>query len=74
MTQWFAVSWLRSWARSQTGQTMAEYAVILAVITPAIVAAFALLADQLLEHLEAVALRQREIEHEHVGAEPLDVP
>ncbi len=37
--------------RRHDGQTMTEYAVILAVITPAIVAAFALLADSFVDRL-----------------------
>jgi Flp pilus assembly pilin Flp len=36
------------------GQTMSEYAIVLAVITPAIVAAFALLSDSFIERLETV--------------------
>ena len=31
--------------KGEDGQTMSEYAIVLAVITPAIVAAFALLSD-----------------------------
>jgi Flp pilus assembly pilin Flp len=42
------------WRRSE-GQTMSEYAVVLAVITPAIVAGFALLSDAVVERLEAIA-------------------
>jgi Flp pilus assembly pilin Flp len=41
--------------RRESGQTMTEYAVVLAVITPAIVAAFALLSDSFVDRLEAVA-------------------
>ncbi len=37
------------------GQTMSEYAIVLAVITPAIVAAFALLSDAFVDRLETVA-------------------
>jgi Flp pilus assembly pilin Flp len=40
--------------RSEQGQTMAEYAVILAVITPAIIAALALVAFKTAENLESV--------------------
>jgi Flp pilus assembly pilin Flp len=42
------------WRRSD-GQTMSEYAIVLAVITPAIVAALALLSDSFIERLETVA-------------------
>jgi Flp pilus assembly pilin Flp len=41
--------------RDEEGQTMAEYGVILAVITPAIVAAIALLAMTMADNLGAVA-------------------
>jgi Flp pilus assembly pilin Flp len=41
-------------ARSE-GQTMTEYAVVLAVITPAIVAALALLSDSFIARVETVA-------------------
>jgi Flp pilus assembly pilin Flp len=41
--------------RNEEGQTMAEYGVILAVITPAIVAAIALLAFTLAGEFQAVA-------------------
>ena len=41
--------------RRDEGQTMAEYAVVLAVITPAIVAAFALISDGFVDRLETVA-------------------
>jgi Flp pilus assembly pilin Flp len=41
--------------RNEKGQTMAEYGVILAVITPAIVAAIALLAMTLADNIGAVA-------------------
>ena len=40
--------------RSEEGQTMAEYGVILAVITPAIVAVIALLAFTVAEHFQAI--------------------
>jgi Flp pilus assembly pilin Flp len=45
---------LKDWRR-EDGQTMAEYGVILAVITPAIVAAIALLAFAIAGNLGAVA-------------------
>jgi Flp pilus assembly pilin Flp len=41
--------------RRDDGQTMSEYAIVLAVITPAIVAALALLSDAFVERLETVA-------------------
>ena len=41
--------------RRVEGQTMSEYAIVLAVITPAIVAAFALLSDRFVDRLETVA-------------------
>jgi Flp pilus assembly pilin Flp len=40
--------------RREEGQTMAEYAVVLAVITPAIIIAFAALSDAVAARLEAV--------------------
>jgi Flp pilus assembly pilin Flp len=40
--------------RREDGQTMAEYAVVLAVITPAIVLAFAALSDSVASRLETV--------------------
>jgi Flp pilus assembly pilin Flp len=40
--------------RREDGQTMAEYAVVLAVITPAIVAAYAMLSDSFIQRLETV--------------------
>jgi len=40
--------------RNEEGQTMAEYGVILAVITPAIVAVVALLALTMADHFQAV--------------------
>ena len=42
---------LQEW-RSEEGQTMAEYGVILAVITPAIIAALALVAYKTAENVE----------------------
>jgi Flp pilus assembly pilin Flp len=44
---------LHDWRR-EDGQTMAEYGVILAVITPAIVAAIALLAFSVADNILAV--------------------
>ena len=41
--------------RREEGQTMTEYAVVLAVITPAIVAALALISDGFVDRLETVA-------------------
>ena len=40
--------------RDETGQTMSEYALVLAVITPAIIAALALLSESVQERLETV--------------------
>jgi Flp pilus assembly pilin Flp len=40
--------------RSEEGQTMAEYGVILAVITPAIVAVIALMAFTMADHFQAI--------------------
>jgi Flp pilus assembly pilin Flp len=40
--------------RRSEGQTMSEYALVLAVITPAIVAAFALLSDSFVNRIETV--------------------
>jgi Flp pilus assembly pilin Flp len=45
---------LPDWRR-EDGQTMAEYGVILAVITPAIVAAVALLAMSIADNIGAIA-------------------
>jgi Flp pilus assembly pilin Flp len=45
---------LRLRLRDEAGQTMSEYVLILAVITPAIVAAFALLSDSFVDRLEFV--------------------
>ncbi len=42
-------------ARRDDGQTMSEYAVVLAVITPAIVAAFAFLSDSFAARLQSIA-------------------
>jgi Flp pilus assembly pilin Flp len=38
----------------ETGQTMAEYAIILGVITPAVVVAFATLGDAIIPMIEQV--------------------
>jgi Flp pilus assembly pilin Flp len=38
----------------EKGQTMSEYALVLAVITPAIVAAFALLSESFVDRIETV--------------------
>ena len=40
--------------RDETGQTMSEYAIVLAVITPTIVAAFALLSESFQNRLTTV--------------------
>ena len=40
--------------RSETGQTMTEYAVILGVITPAIVLAFAMLGDAIVPLIDRI--------------------
>jgi Flp pilus assembly pilin Flp len=40
--------------REAGGQTMTEYAIVLAVITPAIVAALALLSDSFVDRVETV--------------------
>ena len=40
--------------RDEQGQTLTEYAVVLAVITPFIVAALALLSDNFIERLSTV--------------------
>ena len=45
---------LQNWRR-EDGQTMAEYGVILAVITPAIVAAIALLAFVIAGNFQSIA-------------------
>ena len=39
--------------KREEGQTMSEYAIVLAVITPAIVAAFALLSDAVVNRINA---------------------
>jgi Flp pilus assembly pilin Flp len=45
---------IRSRCRRETAQTMAEYAVVLAVITPAIIIAYALLSDRVASLLDSV--------------------
>lgn len=45
---------IRSRFAHEEGQTMAEYAVVLGVITPMIVVAFALLADQITSVIDTV--------------------
>jgi len=41
--------------RDETGQTMSEYAIVLAVITPAIVAALGLLSQSFQDRLASIA-------------------
>ena len=41
------LNYIRNYCRREDAQTMAEYAVILGVITPAIVVAYALFADDI---------------------------
>ena len=48
------MSLLNRWRR-EDGQTMAEYGVILAVITPAIVAVLALMSDSIATRIAAIA-------------------
>jgi Flp pilus assembly pilin Flp len=48
------MSRLKLWRR-EDGQTMAEYGVILAVITPAIVAVLALMSDAIATRIAAIA-------------------
>jgi Flp pilus assembly pilin Flp len=45
---------IRSRSRPETAQTMAEYAVILGVITPAIIIALGLLSDRVAQLLDSV--------------------
>ena len=40
--------------RRDEGQTMSEYAIVLAVITPPLIAAFALLSDRVVSRLDFV--------------------
>ena len=48
---------MRAWITEsqESGQTMSEYAIVLAVITPAIVAALAVLSDSFVSRIETVA-------------------
>jgi Flp pilus assembly pilin Flp len=41
--------------RCEEGQTMAEYAIVIAVITPALVLLFAAMSDAIVERLQTVA-------------------
>jgi Flp pilus assembly pilin Flp len=43
-----------SWWRRAAGQTMAEYAIVLAVITPAIILAFGVLSGAIVPSIENV--------------------
>jgi Flp pilus assembly pilin Flp len=45
---------IRSLCRRETAQTMAEYAVVLAVITPAIIIAYGLFSDQIAKLIDSV--------------------
>jgi Flp pilus assembly pilin Flp len=54
-TQAFAASTVDALRRREEGQTMAEYGVVLAVITLAVVAAITLLSDNARNALEQVA-------------------
>ena len=54
-TQAFAAARLDALRRREDGQTMAEYGVVLAVITLAVVAAISLLSDNVWSALESVA-------------------
>jgi Flp pilus assembly pilin Flp len=45
---------IRSRCRRETAQTMAEYAVVLAVITPAIILAYGLFSEQIGRLLDSV--------------------
>jgi Flp pilus assembly pilin Flp len=45
---------IRSLCRRETAQTMAEYAVVLAVITPAIIIAYTLFSDRIAVLLDSV--------------------
>jgi Flp pilus assembly pilin Flp len=48
-------AWLQTSPRREEGQTMAEYGVILAVITAAIITALVLLSDNIFAVLDRVA-------------------
>jgi Flp pilus assembly pilin Flp len=49
---WF--DWARSRCRRERGQTMAEYAVVLGVIVPAIIIAYTLLSDRIAALIDSV--------------------
>jgi Flp pilus assembly pilin Flp len=49
---WF--DWARSRCRREKGQTMAEYAVVLGVIVPAIIIAYTLLSDRIAALIDSV--------------------
>ena len=49
---WF--DWARSRCRREKGQTMAEYAVVLGVIVPAILIAYGLLSDKVAALIDSV--------------------
>jgi Flp pilus assembly pilin Flp len=49
---WF--EWARSRWRREKAQTMAEYAVVLAVITPAIILAYGLLSGKVAQLIDSV--------------------
>ncbi len=55
LTQAFADGKLNALRRQEEGQTMAEYGVVLAVITLAVVAAISLLSDNVRAAIEQVA-------------------
>ena len=54
-TQAFAADRVDALRRREDGQTMAEYGVVLAVITLAVVAAISLLSDNVRSAIESVA-------------------
>ena len=54
-TQAFAADRLDALRRREEGQTMAEYGVVLAVITLAVIAAISLLSDNVRSAIESVA-------------------
>ena len=54
-TQAFAKRWVDALRRREEGQTMAEYGVVLAVITLAVVGSMTLLSDNMRSALESVA-------------------
>jgi Flp pilus assembly pilin Flp len=55
LTQAFAANRVDALRRREEGQTMAEYGVVLAVITLAVVAAISLLSDNVRSAIESVA-------------------